>query len=255
MPLVGPGIAQANLPLYTDNLVNGFQNWSWATVNLLNAVRRFIRAVMPSASPTAATTRRFVLNIRSLIPRPTPVSVFGSTAAAAAARSCRFGDCLDGTNQAAYPVGHFAGQHLAANNHSAFLAGRGEQAKFDRLLDSGQAQARRSRHFTWMTCNWWPRPTPALVHLGVDAGQTLRTVDARQFGLNTATWDGSLGNSSTLPMLQQIGCLALRWPGGSTSDDYHWASDPTGNATFHEPRHQSRRPGVHDDQLRHRHAR
>ena len=32
----GPGTAQANLPIYTDALVNGFQNWSWATVNLQN---------------------------------------------------------------------------------------------------------------------------------------------------------------------------------------------------------------------------
>ena len=24
----------------------------------------------------------------------------------------------------------------------------------------------------------------------------------------------------------------MRWPGGSTSDEYHWASDPSGNATF-----------------------
>src|ERR1700733_11364752 len=27
---------QANLPIYIDYLVNGFQNWSWATVNLAN---------------------------------------------------------------------------------------------------------------------------------------------------------------------------------------------------------------------------
>ena len=77
-----------------------------------------------------------------------------------------------------------------------------------------------------------PAATPAVVHLGADAGQTLHPVDARQFGLNTATWDGSLGNASTLPLLQQIGTRALRWPGGSTSDDYHWAGDPAGNATF-----------------------
>src|SRR6266516_5858028 len=29
--------AQANLPLYTDHLVNGFQNWSWGTLNFGNA--------------------------------------------------------------------------------------------------------------------------------------------------------------------------------------------------------------------------
>src|SRR5262249_505374 len=28
------GFCQANLPLYTEQLINGFQNWSWGTVNL-----------------------------------------------------------------------------------------------------------------------------------------------------------------------------------------------------------------------------
>src|SRR5439155_7797325 len=28
--------AQADLPLYTDHLVNGFQDWSWGTRNLAN---------------------------------------------------------------------------------------------------------------------------------------------------------------------------------------------------------------------------
>jgi len=32
----GSSYGQANLPIYTDYLVNGFQNWSWAGVNLAN---------------------------------------------------------------------------------------------------------------------------------------------------------------------------------------------------------------------------
>jgi hypothetical protein len=35
-------------------------------------------------------------------------------------------------------------------------------------------------------------------------------------------------------MLQQMGCMALRWPGGSTSDGYHWATDSAHNATFRQ---------------------
>jgi hypothetical protein len=31
-----PAQAQANLPLYTDHLFNGFQDWSWGTRNLAN---------------------------------------------------------------------------------------------------------------------------------------------------------------------------------------------------------------------------
>ena len=34
--LLQKAAAQAPLPIYTDNLVNDFQNWSWATVNLAN---------------------------------------------------------------------------------------------------------------------------------------------------------------------------------------------------------------------------
>src|SRR5262249_7807318 len=52
------------------------------------------------------------------------------------------------------------------------------------------------------------------------------------FGLNTATWDGNLGSSQTLPLLRQIGCTALRWPGGSTSDSYDWTTDSNGNSRF-----------------------
>jgi alpha-N-arabinofuranosidase len=32
----GNANAQVNLPIYTGYLVNGFQNWSWATVNVAN---------------------------------------------------------------------------------------------------------------------------------------------------------------------------------------------------------------------------
>ncbi len=41
-------------------------------------------------------------------------------------------------------------------------------------------------------------PAPALVHLNVNAALVVRTVDARQFGVNTATWDGYLGNPQTI---------------------------------------------------------
>ncbi len=75
-------------------------------------------------------------------------------------------------------------------------------------------------------------PAPALVNLRVDADQTIRVADARWFGFNTATWDGYLGNASTLTALQAAGVLSLRWPGGSTSDEYHWASDAAGNTKF-----------------------
>jgi alpha-N-arabinofuranosidase len=63
---------------------------------------------------------------------------------------------------------------------------------------------------------------PAVTHLTIDANQPLRTVDARLFGINAAQWDGMFDTPLTLTQLNATGARALRFPGGSNSDDYHW---------------------------------
>ena len=72
-----------------------------------------------------------------------------------------------------------------------------------------------------------PQPAPALVNLSVDVSQTIRTADPRWFGVNTAIWDGYLDTSYTSNALTQAGLLSLRFPGGSLSDEYHWATGTT----------------------------
>jgi len=63
---------------------------------------------------------------------------------------------------------------------------------------------------------------PGLTHLTVNASQPIRTADARWFGINTAVWDSALDAPQTLTVLTNLGARALRFPGGSASDDYHW---------------------------------
>jgi hypothetical protein len=69
-------------------------------------------------------------------------------------------------------------------------------------------------------------PAPAAVHVGVNAAQTVRTVDSRVFGINTAAWDGALDSPSTISVLTNINNQVLRWPGGSWGDGYHWTNEP-----------------------------
>ena len=45
--------AQANLPIYTDNLVNGFQDWSWGTRNLANTSPTYTGSQSISVSDVA----------------------------------------------------------------------------------------------------------------------------------------------------------------------------------------------------------
>ncbi len=63
---------------------------------------------------------------------------------------------------------------------------------------------------------------PAVTHLTVNANQTIRTADARWFGMNVAIWDSALDTPISLAALTNMGIRALRFPGGSASDDYHW---------------------------------
>ena len=66
---------------------------------------------------------------------------------------------------------------------------------------------------------------PATVHVSVNATQTVRTVDARLFSVNTAAWDGNLDTPGTIFILTNMDNQALRWPGGSWGDGYHWTNE------------------------------
>ena len=120
---------------------------------------------------------------------------------------------LDGTNQVGYSLGTLPANTWQQITIPLSALGVANKPNCSGFWIQGNAGGAAQPTFYVDDVQLVAAPVPALVHLGVDAGQALRTVDARQFGLNTATWDGSLGNSTTLPLLEQIGCLALRWPG------------------------------------------
>ncbi len=59
----------------------------------------------------------------------------------------------------------------------------------------------------------------------VDASDNVSTVDDRHFGANSTIWDGALGTPQTQSLLQAAGLRAIRLPGGSLSDEYHWRTN------------------------------
>lgn len=63
---------------------------------------------------------------------------------------------------------------------------------------------------------------PDLTHLTVNASQPVRTADARWFGMNVAVWDSAFDTPQTVTVMTNMATRALRFPGGSDSDDYHW---------------------------------
>ncbi|MBX5450574.1 cellulose binding domain-containing protein [Thermogemmatispora sp.] len=60
------------------------------------------------------------------------------------------------------------------------------------------------------------------VQVTVNANQSLGTLTALSRGLNTAVWDSNLLDSAASSAIKNAGIGMLRFPGGSTSDVYHW---------------------------------
>lgn len=61
----------------------------------------------------------------------------------------------------------------------------------------------------------------------VSPGQNSGSLTSLSKGLNTAVWDGHLLDSASISAVQNAGINVLRYPGGSTSDVYHWQSNTT----------------------------
>jgi alpha-L-arabinofuranosidase len=227
------GFAQANLSIYTDNLVNGFQNWSWATVNL--QTNSPVHSGNYSISVTDSTNyQALYLEHSDFNTTPYASLNFWINGGTSGGQKVQVWGVLDGTNQVAYSLGT-----LPANTWQQFtipLASLGvaNKATFSGIWIQGNVATAQPTFYV-DDIQLVAAPAPALTHLNVDATQTIRPADARWFGVNTAIWDGDLGNSQTLPLVQQAGCLALRWPGGSTSDTYHWAAaaNRAGNTNFY----------------------
>ncbi len=220
--------AQASLPIYTDHLVNGFQNWSWAACNFSNPapVQSGTYSIRVSATnwqalwlshggfdTTLYTNLSFWINGGS--GGGQVIHVVGTVS-------------LTASNSYSLPK-------LAANSWQQFsipLSSLGVAAQSNctgfwlQLTPGGTANA---FYVDGVQLN--ARSAPALTHISVNASQPIRPADARWFGVNTAVWDSALDTPETASLLQDAGLGALRFPGGSLSDEYHWSSDKTIDGT------------------------
>ena len=220
---------QAPLPLYTDHLVNGFQDWSWAERNLENTAP--VHSGSNSISVSAAAWQALSFEHPDFDARLYASLVFWAHGGAHGGQvlqvSVQYGNingpgyelpalAANTWKQCVIPLGTLgAGGATNLNRLNIALASNGAAGTF--YIDDVQLTARAA---------------PALAHLSVDAGLPIRAAEARWFGVNTAIWDGNLDTAQTVSLLEEMGALVLRFPGGSASDEYHWASNTSGTNTW-----------------------
>ncbi len=225
--------AQADLSFFTDTLVNGFQDWSYtSTRNFANTAP----TNSGSHSISVVITGGFgALDLEQsstgFDTSPYASLSFWVNGGIVGGQQLKVYSRLGHDVQSAFPLTKLATnvwQHIVIPLSNL---GAADKTNFTGIGIQGSINNSQPAFYI-DDMKLIAAPAPAFVHLGVNASGIIRNVDARHFGVNAATWDGSLNNAQTLARLQEAGCLTLRWPGGSTSDTYHWAADFGGNANF-----------------------
>ncbi|MBX7135587.1 MAG: hypothetical protein K1X67_23210 [Fimbriimonadaceae bacterium] len=227
---------QTDMPLYTDALQNGWQDWSWCTRDLNST--DYVNSGARSTKITMGAWQGFYLSRGAM-----------STASYDSLRFYIHGGTVNGRNLRIQPIvgGNPNGTLL---NLNTFVAGGSIAANQWRLVTiplsaMGVASIANFTGFWIQEYSGTTQPAfyvddillkasapPSIVNLTANFGQTLATLDARMFSVNAACWDNQFGTATTRTLLSAAGNRALRFPGGSLSDDYHWATNTTGSNTW-----------------------
>ena len=108
-------------------------------------------------------------------------------------------------------------------NHTDAVGGRGQFSIGTFIADAASQQIRVQSTTLGQLNAFQVRqlsPVATNVNVSVNAAQTIRTVDDRIFGINTALYDSALAGAGTIPLMSELGVRASRWPGGSYGDTF-----------------------------------
>ncbi|MFZ0826637.1 MAG: alpha-L-arabinofuranosidase [Verrucomicrobiia bacterium] len=213
-----PGVAQASLAIYTDGLVNGFQDWSYATHNLSNTAP--VHSGVYSISVNTVYWNAISFHHTNFDSTPYASFTFWVNGGAGG-QSLAVYAYLNDVNQNYYQIPGV----LPANTWQQVVIplsalGAADKANLSRF-DIKLAQVGNSTANTFYVDD----VQLAAKTVTVDTAQALRQADARWFGANTAIWEYGFDSPDTLSLMNEMGCRTLRFPGGSFSDEYHWASN------------------------------
>lgn len=217
------------MSIYAEGLVNGWNNWSWASVNTGSTAEAHT-----GASAIAVTADAFEALYLQHAALPT-----------GAYQSLRFwvhgGDTGGQTlnvvalrndvAQPAVPIGPLQPGEWQEFVIPLSQLGIANVADLSGLwLQENAGVTQPTFHVDDVSLEF--APPPALVSVTVAPKEKIRKVDRRMFGLNAAVWDGAYASPNTKQLLQELNNQALRFPGGSLSDVYHWQTNTSEGETF-----------------------
>ena len=218
-----PSRAQS-LPIYTDSLQSGFQDWSWTTRNLANTAP--VQSGADSISVTFGAWQGLSLHSGSInTTYYSALSFWVNGGATGGQKFTVHAVNASGSSLPSVPVTNYVpGGSIPANSWVQVTVP---------LADLGAANLTDFDGFWFQDSTGGAQPVlyvdtisllgltaPAVVHVNVQATQTVQVADSRDFGVNTAIWDGYLDSPNTQSLMSAAGASAFRFPGGSWGDTY-----------------------------------
>ncbi len=229
MSLAAPAVSVAqNMTVYSNALVNGWQNWGWATLNYTNTSPVYAGCTY-SISVTIPTNGYEGIQIyHAEMSDSNYASIsFWLNGGASGGQDLQMYAILQvGTNLNVAQSSRYALSTPQSNTWTQYTVplsnlGVANVTNFTGFVIQDSAnKAEPAFYLDDIQLNSSAAPT--LTQLTVNASQPIRTADARWFGLNATIWDDDFDTPQTITFLTNMGTQALRFPGGSDSDDYHW---------------------------------
>ncbi len=235
LSLAATARAQTPLTIYSDGVVNGFQDWSWVSDrNLQNPTPVHGGTYSIRATANAWEAVSFYHSDYNLSAY-TNFSFWAHGGTTGGQRLQVYFSYPDNSSGpvVAIPTGlptnawqqytiplSSLGAATATNLHRINI----------QLTSSGTAGT-----FYLDDIQFNPLPVPALVKVSLVATQAVRIVEERHFGVNLTMWDNYFdppNHLTTIALLQEMGTTVVRMPGGSLSDEYHWGSNTTLSNTW-----------------------
>lgn len=225
--------AQTNMTIYADSLVNG---WTDGSYNVTHSLANTSPVHSGSRSISATITSAYggiALNHSSLTTTGfASISFWLNGGLIGGQQLQMYGNLSSGTQNARYHLASPQANTWQLYTVSLNALGVANTNNFTGFAIQDSAGSTEPTFYLDDIQLNAVVPPPAIVHLTINAGQPIRTADARWFGLNAATWDGFYDTPTTVSLLNQLGTRVIRLPGGSLSDEYHWVLDQSGTNTW-----------------------
>ncbi len=225
--VIGWADDHAHLPIYLDYPAGKWEDWSWATRDMRNTnpVRSHQYSIRANLSPWTAIRFHHRDGFDTTGFSHLEFWVHGGSTGG---QQFSIMAAVNGSDRAHVPVTNYissipANQWVRVQVPLAHLG----VASGDRLTDIYFIERRGQTVPTFYLddIRLIRASVPSVATLTANMSSPLRTLTPLHFGINVAAWDWQLTSTSTVNMMKRAKFLALRYPGGSTSDEYDWRNN------------------------------